>query len=142
MSLLRAREAVMRRFRPVLRAHEITEQQWRVLRALTALDQAEITELARATFLLGPSLSRILQDLATRHLIELRTAEMDHRRTIVALAPEGLSLIEAIAPLSEAIYAEISRRFGVSRLSDLQEMLLSLESSLAATTSMRASASD
>ncbi|MFT5000920.1 MAG: hypothetical protein ACI875_001925, partial [Planctomycetota bacterium] len=30
--LLRAREAVMRRFRPMLRLHDLSEQQWRVLR--------------------------------------------------------------------------------------------------------------
>ncbi len=34
MSLLRAREAVMRQFRPSLRNHGLTEQQWRILRAL------------------------------------------------------------------------------------------------------------
>src|SRR5208283_3623306 len=36
MSLLRAREAVMRHFRPSLRRHGLTEQQWRILRALAA----------------------------------------------------------------------------------------------------------
>src|SRR6202051_4457534 len=63
MSLLRAREAVMRQFRPSLRNHGLTEQQWRILRALTAVDAIEVTELARVAFLLGPSLSRILRDL-------------------------------------------------------------------------------
>jgi len=38
MSLLRAREAVMRQFRPSLRRHDLTEQQWRILRALAAID--------------------------------------------------------------------------------------------------------
>ena len=32
--LLRAREAVMKRFRPMLKAHGLSEQQWRVLRVL------------------------------------------------------------------------------------------------------------
>src|SRR5438552_16427900 len=68
MSLLRAREAVMRQFRPSLRNHGLTEQQWRILRALTAVDAIEVTELARVAFLLGPSLSRILRDLEERHL--------------------------------------------------------------------------
>ena len=63
MSLLRAREAVMRQFRPSLRQHGLTEQQWRILRALAATDAIEVTELARVAFLLGPSLSRILRDL-------------------------------------------------------------------------------
>jgi len=62
MSLLRAREAVMRQFRPSLRRHDLTEQQWRILRALASIDAIEVTELARVAFLLGPSLSRILRD--------------------------------------------------------------------------------
>src|ERR1043166_1624554 len=43
MSLLRAREAVMRQFRPSLRSHGLTEQQWRILRALTAVETIEVT---------------------------------------------------------------------------------------------------
>ena len=34
MALLRARELLMERFRPMLSAHGVTEQQWRVLRVL------------------------------------------------------------------------------------------------------------
>src|SRR4029078_5308511 len=58
MSLLRGREAVMRQFRPSLRNHGLTEQQWRILRALTTVDAIEVTELARVAFLLGARLSR------------------------------------------------------------------------------------
>ena len=111
MSLLRAREAVMRQFRPSLRNHGLTEQQWRILRALTAVDAIEVTELARVAFLLGPSLSRILRDLEARDLIERRTAEADLRRGVVSISPKGLKLIEAVAPTSEAIYAEITDRY-------------------------------
>jgi homoprotocatechuate degradation regulator HpaR len=107
MSLLRAREAVMRQFRPSLRNHGLTEQQWRILRALTAVDTIEVTELARVAFLLGPSLSRILRDLEARDLIERRTAKADLRRGEVSISSKGLKLIEAVAPTSEAIYAEI-----------------------------------
>ena len=42
MALLRAREAVMRQFRPILRQHGLTEQQWRILRALAAVDAIEV----------------------------------------------------------------------------------------------------
>ena len=132
MSLLRAREAVMRQFRPSLRNHGLTEQQWRILRALTAVDTIEVTELARVAFLLGPSLSRILRDLEARHLIERRTAEADLRRGVVSITAKGLKLIEAVAPTSEAIYAEITSRFGARKLAELQDMLGVLERSLAA----------
>ena len=130
MSLLRAREAVMRQFRPSLREHGLTEQQWRILRALAAIDAIEVTELARTAFLLGPSLSRILRDLEARRLIERKTAKSDLRRAMVSISERGLKLMEMVAPSSEAIYAEITRRYGAKKLADLQEMLGALEASL------------
>jgi homoprotocatechuate degradation regulator HpaR len=130
MSLLRAREAVMRQFRPSLRDHGLTEQQWRILRALASVETIEVTELARVAFLLAPSLSRILRDLEARHLIERRTAKADLRRGVVSISPKGLKLIEAVAPTSEAIYAAITRRFGARKLAELQDMLHALEDSL------------
>jgi homoprotocatechuate degradation regulator HpaR len=130
MSLLRAREAVMRQFRPSLRGHGLTEQQWRILRALAAVDAIEVTELARVAFLLGPSLSRILRDLEAGHLIERKLAKADLRRSVVSISARGLKLIEAVAPSSEAIYAAITRRYGARKLAELQDMLHELERSL------------
>ena len=122
----------MRHFRPSLRAHDLTEQQWRILRALAASGEIEVTELARVAFLLGPSLSRILRDLEGRDLIERRTAKADLRRGVVSISAKGLKLIEAVAPTSEAIYAEITSRYGTRKLAELQDMLGVLERSLAA----------
>jgi homoprotocatechuate degradation regulator HpaR len=130
MSLLRAREAVMRHFRASLRVHGLTEQQWRILRALASVDTIEVTELARVAFLLGPSLSRILRDLEARHLIERRTAKTDLRRGVMSISPKGLKLIEVVAPSSEAIYAAITRRYGARKLAELQDMLHQLEGRL------------
>src|ERR1700710_550338 len=106
LSLLRARKAVMRHFGPSLRQHGLTEQQWRILRALASVDTIEVTELARVAFLLGPSLSRSLRDLGAR------------RR------------LEPVAPSSEAIYAAMTRRYGARNLAELQDMLTALETSL------------
>jgi homoprotocatechuate degradation regulator HpaR len=130
MSLLRAREAVMRQFRPSLRHHGLTEQQWRILRALAAVETIEVTELARVAFLLGPSLSRILRDLEARRLIERKVARADLRRAEVSITAKGLKLIEAVAPSSEAIYAAITKRYGARKLAELQDMLAALESGL------------
>lgn len=131
MALMRAREAVMRHFRASLRNHGLTEQQWRILRALGGVEAIEVTELARLAYLLGPSLSRILRDLEQRGLIERRSVKTDLRRGLVSISPEGLRLIKAVAPSSEAIYAEMTRRYGAERLAALHEMLSTLEASLA-----------
>jgi homoprotocatechuate degradation regulator HpaR len=110
---------------------------WRPARAdagscarLTAVDDIEVTELARVAFLLGPSLSRILRDLEARHLIERKTAKADLRRGVVSISAKGLKLIEAVAPSSEAIYAAITSRYGARKLAELQDMLHALEGSL------------
>jgi homoprotocatechuate degradation regulator HpaR len=131
MSLLRAREAVMRHFRASLRGYGLTEQQWRILRALAAVDTIEVTELAGVAFLLGPSLSRILRDLEARHLIERKVAKADLRRGLVSISASGLRLMETVAPSSEAIYAAITKRYGAHKLAELQDMLHALEGSLA-----------
>jgi len=117
MALLKAREATMRRFRPLLAEHDLTEQQWRVLRALAASDRPlEVGELADHTFLLAPSLSRILANLETRSLLERHAVAHDQRRAAISLSAAGRSLVDRVAPRSEAAYTRIEDRFGAERL--------------------------
>lgn len=131
MSLLKAREAVMAHFRHSLQHFGITEQQWRVLRALTSIETIEVTALAKATFLLPPSLSRILKDLEVRGLIHRRTPREDMRRGLISISERGRALIEQAGIHSEAIYVEITSRFGKERLTKLQETLRELELAMA-----------
>jgi homoprotocatechuate degradation regulator HpaR len=131
MLLLRARESVMRHFRASLRQYDLTEQQWRILRALMTVAEIEASDLARATFLLGPSLSRILKDLEARSLIERENDPKDLRRAKIRIAPAGIDLIEKISPRSEAIYGEITAAFGADKLKQLQALLAELESAMA-----------
>ena len=63
MQLLRAREAVMQRFRPMLHQHGVTEQQWRVIRALMEPEATEIGALAASCCVLPASLTRIVDTL-------------------------------------------------------------------------------
>ena len=58
-------------------------------------------------------------------------AKADLRRGVVSISAKGMRLIEAVAPSSEAIYADITRRYGARRLAELQDMLNALESRLA-----------
>lgn len=132
MALLRAREALMRHFRPMLRHFDLTEQQWRVLRALSAADAADLGELAHRTLLLGPSLSRILKDMETRGLV-LRSADVDDQRIgRVALAPAGAALIEEVGAHSEAIYAELAARLGADRIDGALRLSRDIDATLGA----------
>lgn len=129
MSLLLAREAVMNRFRSALHLFNLTEQQWRVLRALNSVETIEVTALANATSLLAPSLTRILKDLEARGLIERRSIKNDMRKSLIAISPTGLNMIDAVAPYSEQIYGEITSAFGDDKLAQLEQLLRELTES-------------
>lgn len=128
--LMRAREAVMIRIRPVLRAHGVTEQQWRVLCTVRDLKETEITVLADRVFLLAPSLSRILRDLEARGLIQRRPSAQDQRRALVSIAPEGEALIRRVEPALQEVRLEMRELCGVERLRALADMLEAIEAAL------------
>lgn len=120
---MKAREAAMAKFRPLLRQHGLTEQQWRVIRALADFGPVDAGELAERSFLLAPSLTRILQFLDNENLIERATDSTDQRKSVVTLSTKGRQLFGRIAPESEALYADIEAAFGVDRLQTLYELL-------------------
>jgi len=132
MALLRAREAVMDRFRPVLRAHGVTEQQWRVLRALAATGPIDAGGLAGACRLLPPSLTRILRDLLARGLIARNTVARDQRVSEISITPRGRDLIAKVGPHSERQYGEIAELLGPGDLERLYDLLERLERRLTA----------
>ena len=73
IALLRAREAIMSRFRPFVAAAGFTDPQWRVLRVLDEQSPLDPTEIAERASILMPSLSRILRDLeADEHISRAR----------------------------------------------------------------------
>ena len=123
MTLLRAREAVMKKFTPSLREHGLTAQQWRVIRVLVEVDPLDASELSEQCFLLMPSLSRILQNLEKRGLLRRKADPDDQRRSVISVAPAGRDLFELIAPLSEERYQFITERFGYGKLELLYELL-------------------
>lgn len=131
MALLKAREAVMDRFRPILRAHDVTEQQWRVLRALEDGSEQEVSRLAERCRLLGPSLTRILRALEDRGLVIRRNDPGDLRRAFIRIAEDGMTVIGRVAPLSETEYAAIEAAFGAGRLAELHRELDALTAALA-----------
>ena len=131
MKLLKAREAVMERFRPHLHAHGVTEQQWRVLRALAEHGELDAGALARLVTLKMPSVSRILNDLEARDLISKSRSSKDLRLVNVAITATGQSLFQKMAQDSAKPYAEIEQAVGKKNydqlMGQLDELLAALK---------------
>jgi len=110
--LLQARERVIARFRPVLNAHGITEQQWRIVRALIdtgPLEPREIGDLCRIS---SPSLAGVLSRMEELRYITRRRLDHDQRRVRVSLTPRSRGLAARMAPQIEATYRDIETVIG------------------------------
>ncbi len=116
MQLMLAREAVMQRFRPHLNEHGLTDQQWRIVRALNEVEAMDIAALSRACCLHTASLSRTLPNLEAGGLVSRRADTQDQRRVSVSLTAKGRKLFETVAPQSEAIYAQLAQDIGPQRI--------------------------
>ena len=123
MSLLRAREAVMKKFIPTLKKYDLSPQQWRVIRFLEQEDGLEMTELAERCFLMVPSMSRISKNLEARGLIIRKTVVNDQRRSELFLSTSGRKLYTKIAPKSAERYEHITQQFGEEKIELLYKLL-------------------
>ncbi|WP_297721492.1 homoprotocatechuate degradation operon regulator HpaR [Limnohabitans sp. Rim8] len=125
--LLEAREAVMAHTRPSLRAHGLSDQQWRVLRVLGEhADEAtgvETGRVASEAYLLGPSLTGVLTRMARDGLIERKRCPLDARRTVVRATAQGLAKVQAISQTIEAHYAWMEQELGKTKLKAMYELL-------------------
>lgn len=123
LSLLRAREAVMARFRPLLARHDLTEQQWRVIRILYETSPLDASEVAERACVLAPSLTRIIKTLEERGIIRRERDQGDARRALLSLNPKGFDLIRAVTPQSTSIYTQLEARYGRDKMERLIDML-------------------
>lgn len=123
MALLRAREAVMARFRPLLAMHGINEQQWRVVRVLAETGALDASDLAAQAAVLAPSLTRMIRAMTDRGLITKARDAGDRRRVVLTLTAQGRTLLHAITPASEAIYRRVEAEVGLAQVARLLDQL-------------------
>ncbi|HEU0276607.1 MAG TPA: homoprotocatechuate degradation operon regulator HpaR [Rhodanobacteraceae bacterium] len=118
MLLLQARERMMVRFRPILGAHGLTEQQWRIIRALNERGPLESRHIADLCSLSTPSLAGILGRMHEAGLISKSQPRHDRRRLRIALTARSTRLIGKISSELQATYVEIERTVGTATLAD------------------------
>lgn len=114
IAMLRAREAIMLSFRPVLAKHGFTEQQWRVLRVLGEKGPADAGQVAFEACILAPSLSRIIGKLEKDKYISRFIDAKDGRRINLSLTSLGKETLQKIVPEIGIIYNSLEKSYGLS----------------------------
>ncbi|MBK4997437.1 homoprotocatechuate degradation operon regulator HpaR [Pseudomonas sp. S37] len=127
LSLLQAREAAMAFFRPLLNAHDLTEQQWRVIRILKQHGELENYQLAELACILKPSMTGVLGRLERDGLVRRQKAAQDQRRVFVTLTEGGEACFASMKEGMEANYQKIQAQFGEEKLQQLMGLLNELK---------------
>ena len=121
--LLQARESVMAHTRPGLREHGLSDQQWRVLRVLGEHGVVETGRVAREAFILGPSLTGVLNRMERDGLIRRERDATDQRRTVVETTAKGRKTVGRLSHSIEAHYGFMERSLGQQKLARLYTLL-------------------
>ncbi len=121
--LILARETMLRELRPMLAEAGLSEPQWRILRVLVEQGALSVQDVATAACLQATSVSRILQSMVERGLVQRRQDSTNRRRQVVTATAQGQALIARFAPVSRAVTDGFADRFGPDRYARLVALL-------------------
>lgn len=113
----------MSHFRPILNHFGLTEQQWRILRALDEHRQLEPREICDMCQISSPSMAGMLARMEEVELIERDRVAGDQRRVIVRLSHKGNKLLSAVGPLIDLQYSYIEQACGKQIFVDMFKVL-------------------
>ena len=121
--LIKARENSVACIKPILTRYDLTEQQWRVIRALYQMGESNAQDLAEQACILSPSLSRILSRLTTDGIVLRKAKAEDQRAQHIRLSAKGKRLHDKIQPAIEKQYQALSDNVGSDKLNKLMVLL-------------------
>lgn len=126
--LLQAREALMAQFRPLLNAEGVTEQQWRIIRALGEAEEAgfgplEPRQLCELCSISSPSIAGVLARMEEVGLVRRERMDSDQRRVRVSRTAASRAIAARIAPQAEARYRSLETAIGVEVMQQVYDTL-------------------
>lgn len=123
IALLQARETAMGYFRPILNQHNLTEQQWRIIRILAEHRSLDFHALAQQACILRPSLTGILTRLERDGVVYRLKPLNDQRKLFASLTPKGVEIYQEACTEIEAGYQQIEEHFGPQKMQQLKALL-------------------
>src|SRR5919204_3123219 len=121
--MLQAREALMARFRPILNENGLTEQQWRILRALLINGPLEPRQLCELCQISSPSITGVLVRMEEAGMVERARMQDDQRRLKVSVTARSRQLGKRMFPAIDAQYARIEDVVGADALNHVYNVL-------------------
>jgi len=128
LNLLRTHEFIQQRQTEFFKRFQLTPTQYNILRILRGAGKEGVTcaRAAERMVAADPDITRLLDRLEARKLIQRERGSQDRRVVVSRIAEDGLELIETIdKPLAEFLKRHVGR-VGRKKLGELIEILESI----------------
>lgn len=131
LDLLRTTDMLARRLTQVLKTEELSSNQYNVLRILRgAPDGLPCGEIGNRMITRDPDITRLLDRLEKRSLIERWRESKDRRVVLTRITKTGMSLLARLDEPVREIHREQLGHLGMERLQALTELLRESRSQL------------
>ncbi|MDI4670656.1 MarR family transcriptional regulator [Pseudoalteromonas shioyasakiensis] len=130
-TLYSATNALIRAFRPILEAYDLTYPQYIVMHSLWYNNQVSLKALSHDTHLDSGTLTPIVKRLESKGLLTRQVSNEDERKKVISLTEQGIQLkVDA-----EELTAKLMARSNMSleRIELLRELTLELHTDLTKT---------
>jgi DNA-binding MarR family transcriptional regulator len=124
--LAQASRLISGEFHRVVTAHGFTVSEWRVLASLSGSEPISIGQLAQITTIKQPTVTRVLDRMQAKGLVERLPNDGDRRVTLVRITPAGTRLVSKLIPLARQHEHRVLQPFGQQRSEDLKTTLRKL----------------
>jgi MarR family transcriptional regulator, organic hydroperoxide resistance regulator len=102
---------------------ELTEEHWRILHVLSDEQGRSMGELAELVLLNGPALTKNVDKLVSRGLVQRAADSSDNRKVLVYISDLGLEVLARIKERVDAHHSSIEETLGPRKVNQLKRLL-------------------
>ncbi|MCX4162320.1 MULTISPECIES: MarR family winged helix-turn-helix transcriptional regulator [Paraburkholderia] len=102
---------------------QVTEEHWRILQAVSDEQGHAMGELAETVLLNHPALTKNIDKLVSRGLVQRAQDENDSRKVLVYISDRGLELVARLRRSVDAHHDAIEEALGLRNTKELKRLL-------------------
>jgi DNA-binding MarR family transcriptional regulator len=131
VEIQRTADWLARRPAQLLRQHRLSATQYNVLRILRGAPEGLLCgEIAARMITREPDITRLLDRLEKRGLVGRCRQDVDRRRVLTRITPEGLNLLSGLDAAVCALHRRQLGHLGAKQLTELSRMIATCRSQL------------
>jgi MarR family transcriptional regulator, organic hydroperoxide resistance regulator len=105
---------------------EFNEEHWRILHVLSDEEGRSMGELAELVLLNGPALTKNIDKLVSRGVVQRAADDEDNRRVLVFISDLGLDVVARLRKRVDAHHETIEEALGPRKTQQLKKLLENL----------------